>query len=560
MTAPPNRQPVLAPRYLRAFDASALPQIFADVVVVGTGIAGNVAALTAARAGVRVLALAKASAVESNTFYAQAGIAAAIGADDSVEDHVADTLAAGDGLCHEDIVRSVVAEGPDCVRDLADLGVPFDRDPASGAFLLGREGGHSARRVAHAKGDSTGREIELALARAVAGHSGIRVAEGAMAIDLLTASDRCAGALVEVRGELRAVWGGAVILATGGAARLFRESTNPAVTTGDGIAMAYRAGARLRDMEFMQFHPTVLYVPGAPRKLLSEAARGEGALIVDRRGDRFLTAFDPRGELAPRDVVSRSIVAHMLAHGDTHVFLDLRGVDARRLHERLPGVVATGRAVGIDVERELLPIRPAAHYTIGGVETDATGRTSIDGLWAAGEVASSGLHGANRLASNSLLEGMVMGRRAGTAAALDVAARREGPRALDARSAGPGAAVADVDVTDLLRSVESLVWRRAGVQRDGRGLAEALSELRRWNRLEFTRALPTPVGVEIQNLCVLAELLVEAALLRRETRGVHWRTDHPQRDDASFRAHVVQERDRDTVTTPLEASAGGGSA
>ena len=540
----------MVPRHLRAFETRALPQVFADVVVIGTGIAGNAAVLSAAAAGARVLALTKDGRLESNTLYAQAGLAAAVGSDDSIEDHVADTLAAGDGLCHEDVVRAVVAEGPRALAALAKMLVPFDRDESVSGFVLGREGGHRVRRVAHAHGDSTGLQIQLALTRTVAEAPGVQVAEGAFAIDLLTDAGRCVGVLVDVRGELRVVWGGAIVLATGGAARLFRESTNPSVTTGDGIAMAYRAGASLRDMEFMQFHPTVLYVPGAPRKLVSEAARGEGAIVVDPNGRRFLDAFDPRGELAPRDVVSRAMVAHMLEHGFTHVYLDLRHIDAKRLAERLPGVVETGRAVGIDVTRDLLPVRPAAHYTVGGVVADIDGRTDLEGLFAAGEATSSGLHGANRLASNSLLEGMVSGGRAGTVAAQDAArAGRSAVRELSA--SGPGAVAREVDVEDLMRSVESLVWRKAGVQRNERDLADALVELRRWNRLELTRTMPDQRGVEAQNLCILAELLVEAAQLRRETRGVHWRTDHPTRDDAHFLAHIVQKRGEVTRLVPL---------
>jgi L-aspartate oxidase len=543
------------PRHLRAFETRGLPQSFADILVIGTGIAGDAAILAAARTGASVLALTKDARLEGNTLYAQGGLAAAVGRDDSLETHVADTLAAGDGLCHEDVVRSVVAEGPRALAELASAGVPFDRE-RDGSPSLSQEGGHGVRRVAHARGDATGRQIEIALTRVVGETRGVQVTDGAFVIDLLTDAGRCVGVLAEVRGELRVVWSSAVVLATGGAARLFRESTNPAVTTGDGIAMAYRAGASLRDMEFMQFHPTVLYVPGAPRKLVSEAARGEGAMIVDPRGERFLTAFDPRGELAPRDVVSRSMVAHMSAHGFTHVYLDLRHIEPARLAERLPVVLETGRAVGIDVTKELLPVRPAAHYTIGGVVADADGRTDLPGLLAAGEVTSSGLHGANRLASNSLLEGMVSGGRAGRAAAAE-AARVGRPTARDLAADGPGPAAGELDVNDLLRSVESLVWRKAGVQRDEKDLADALSELRRWNRLELTRTMPEKRGVEAQNLCILAELLVEAALLRRETRGVHWRTDHPRRDDAAFRVHVVQRRGEPTRLVPLPASKGG---
>jgi len=521
----------------------------------GTGIAGEAAALAAARAGAAVLVVTKEGRLESNTLYAQAGLAAAVGRDDSFEKHVADTLAAGDGLCHEDVVRSIVAEAPAALEELVRAGVPFDRE-ADGSPALGREGGHEVRRVAHAHGDATGRQIQFALTRSLGETRGVRLVENAFVVDLLTDEGRCVGALVEMKGELRVVWSSAVVLATGGAARLFRESTNPAVTTGDGIAMAYRAGASLRDMEFMQFHPTVLYVPGAPRKLVSEAARGEGAFVVDPKGERFLAAFDPRGELAPRDVVSRAMVAHMLAHGFTHVYLDLRHVDPARLAERLPGVLETGRAVGIDVTRELLPVRPAAHYTVGGVVADPEGRTDVVSLFAAGEATSSGLHGANRLASNSLLEGMVAGGRAGRAAAKE-AARFGRPAPRDLADAGPGREPNEIDVSDLLRSVEGLVWRKAGVQRHEKDLADALSELRRWNRLELTRTMPDRRGVEAQNLCILAELLVEAALLRRETRGVHWRTDHPARDDVRFRAHLVQRRGEPTRLVPLPSSAAG---
>lgn len=526
------------PRHLLPFETPALPQLFADVAVIGSGIAGNLAALTAAECGARVLLATKDAAIESNTRWAQAGIAAALDAADSVASHVADTLAAGDGLCSRTVAESVVGEGRDAVRELERRGVVLDR-AADGTVLLGREGGHGCRRVVHASADATGLHVQRALGRAVAGERRIRVVEGAFVVDLLTVDGRCVGVLLQVGGELRVLWAGAVVLATGGAARLFRESTNPAVTTGDGIAMAWRAGAAVRDMEFMQFHPTVLYVPGAARTLLSEAARGEGALVIDQRGERFLGRYDPRGELAPRDVVSRAIVAHLTAHGDDHALLDLRSVPPDRLRERLPGVVQTGRAVGIDVEKEPLPIRPAAHYTVGGVVCDLEGRTTLVGLFGAGEVTSSGLHGANRLASNSLLEGVVFGRRAGRGAA-EHSVRAGGARAHDLRGQGPGPESREVDVEDLVRSVTSLVWRKAGVRRRGDELREARRDLRRGSRLALAHTLSDPRGMEAQNLCLLADLLVEAALLREETRGVHWRSDFPSRDDDRFRVHVVQ--------------------
>ncbi len=541
------------PRYLQSFDTSLLPQVFADVLVIGTGIAGHCAALSAAERGARVLLVTKDAPLESNTLYAQAGIAAATADEDSVEAHVRDTLVAGDGLCSQDVVSSVVQEATDALAYLQECGVAFDRNAADGALFLGREGGHSCRRVAHAHGDATGREIQRALSSVVLGTESVRRVIGAFVVDLLTDRGRCVGALLLVGGELRVVWAGSVVLASGGAARLFRESTNPVVTTGDGLAMAYRAGAELRDMEFMQFHPTVLYVPGAGRTLLSEAARGEGALIRDVRGERFLPLYDERAELAPRDVVSRAIVTHMLEHGDTHVLLDLTTIDAARLAERLPGVVATGRDAGLDVTRDPLPVRPAAHYTIGGVACDARGRTSLPGLFVAGEAGASGLHGANRLASNSLLEGVVVGRRAGADAAVDAAASRVEARVV--RSQGPGVARRAVNSQDVVQSVESLLWRHAGVRRSGEGLDHAARQLAAWSPLVLEREMPHSAGMEAQNLCLLAALLVEAARRRDETRGVHWRIDHPRHDDAQQLGHLVQSRGAASRFEPLRGAA-----
>jgi L-aspartate oxidase len=536
------------PRSLRPFETRTLPQVFCDVLVLGAGIAGQVAALTAAESGARVLLLTKADRLESNTLYAQGGVAAAVAEADSEGQHVADTIAAGDGLCHADVVESVVAEGRATIDLLEQVGVQFDHE-ASGALALAREGGHAAHRVAHASGDLTGREIQRALGAALVAARGVQIGSNAFAVELLVDDGACVGALIQVRGEVRVVWASAVILATGGAAPLFRESTNPRVTTGDGIAMAYRAGARLRDMEFMQFHPTVLYVPGAARRLISEAARGEGALILDTSGERFLPAVDPRAELAPRDIVSRGIMEHLIARGDTHALLDLTVVDADRLRERLPGVLETGRCVGIDATKQPLPIRPAAHYTIGGVVTDLVGQTSLPGLVAAGEVTSTGLHGANRLASNSLLEASVFGVRAGRAAAERASAARR-PRARDLSEPAPGPGAEGLDVQDILRSIKSLTWRNVGLRRHASGLELATAELAAWAPLVLGRTFEETRGMEAQNLCILAGLTVEAASMRRETRGVHWRSDFPDRRD-DFRAHIEQVRGEPPRLAPL---------
>lgn len=532
--------PPTVPRYVLPFEARACPHVFCDVLVIGSGIAGCVAALEAAEAGSEVLLVTKTSLGAGSSAWAQGGIAAALDPLDDVDAHVADTLRAGAGLCDEAVVRSILADAPGGVRLLQEWGARFDRDGESGELALAREGGHDRRRVAHAAGDATGREIQRALVARVQQDPRVRVATDGFAVDLLTSDDRCVGAIFLVGSELRIAWAGAVVLATGGAGRLFRESTNPSVVTGDGLAMAYRAGAELRDLEFMQFHPTVLYLPGAPRMLLSEAARGEGAVIRDRRGARFLESVHPLAELAPRDVVCRGIVDHLLAHGDSHATLDLSDIPEDVLRSRLPGVIETGRMAGIDVRRDGLPIRPAAHYTIGGVRSDLDGRTSLSGLLACGEVTSSGLHGANRLASNSLAEGVVMGRRAGRAAAA-VADEGDAPtlrplvgRDLDSRPAA-------LDTADLSRSISSLLWRHAGVRREGAGLEVARRELRRWHGLMFRRPFDSAAGIEAQNLCILAGLLVDAAAQRMESRGAHWRVDHPNPSD-DWRAHIVYRR------------------
>lgn len=531
------------PRYLLPFATRSCPQVFCDVLVLGSGVAGNLAALEAADAGAQVLLVTKTALGAGSSSWAQGGIAAALSAEDEVEAHVEDTLTAGAGLCDPAVVRSILSDAPMGVRRLQSLGAQFDRHGEDGELALAREGGHGRRRVAHAAGDATGREIQRATVAAVEGCPGVLVATDAFAVDLLTVDDECVGALVLVNGELRVVWSASVVLATGGAGRLFRESTNPSVVTGDGVAMAYRAGVELRDMEFMQFHPTVLYLPGAPRTLLSEAARGEGAVIRDEAGARFLLDVDPRGELAPRDVVCRGIVDHLVRHGQSHVLLDLTALHADVLASRLPGIVETGRSVGIDVRSEPLPIRPAAHYTIGGVACDLEGRTSVPGLWACGEVTSSGLHGANRLASNSLAEGVVMGMRAGRAAAAGAARRGAVPHlnlSYSDRPDTPGW----LDTADLSRSISSLLWRHAGVRRTADGLDMALEELARWSRLIMSHTLATPAGLEAQNLCVLAGLLAKSARLREESRGVHWRIDHAEADPA-WRCHLTHRRGRE---------------
>ncbi len=404
----------MTPRYLVGFDSPLLPHRFTDVLVIGSGVAGLRAAIEAARHA-NVVVITKDELNECSTDRAQGGIAAALGPGDSPEKHAADTIAVGCGLCDPATVRLVVEQGPELVRELAQWGAAFDRE--GDGLSLAIEGGHRCARVAHARGDATGAEIEETLLRKVASTPNIQTIKHTFAIDLLTLDGICLGAATwsHARG-LTLIWAKAVILATGGAGQVYRETTNPRVATGDGLAMAYRAGCELRDLEFVQFHPTTLYVAGAARVLISEAARGEGGILVNKLGERFMEKYSPMKELAPRDVVSRAILAEMQRTGDTNVYLDLTHVPPDRLAARFPLIKEMCSLFDIDIAEDLIPVCPSAHYMIGGVTADHRGQTTIGRLYACGEVASTGLHGANRLGSNSLLEGLVFGRAAGDAA------------------------------------------------------------------------------------------------------------------------------------------------
>ncbi|GAB4376100.1 MAG: L-aspartate oxidase [Acidobacteriota bacterium] len=528
-------------RYLIPFRAILLPQIFTDVLVVGAGVAGLRAALAAAQ-GADVIVLAKAGLDTSNTAWAQGGIAAAVGDDDSVDAHVEDTLAAGAGLCEPDAVRSIVAEGPERIGELAQLGMPFDRS-GDGALALGREAAHRTHRVLHAHGDATGRALADTLIAACRDHERIRLFEHCFALDLVTEEvdgGRCAGAITHhPKYGLQVIWARRTILAAGGLGQIFRETTNPPVATGDGLAMAWRAGAAVGDVEFVQFHPTTLYVAGSGRALISEAVRGEGAYLVDQDGRRFMLDVHELAELAPRDVVARAIHRLLATNPNAAVFLDARHLGRDRFRERFPGIFALLEQFGIDPGRDLIPIRPAAHYAIGGVLVDLHGRTSLPGLLACGEAALVGLHGANRLASNSLLEGLVMGRRAGQAA-LD---------GLDRSAPAPLRIVSDIrpstrsalDVHDVASSVKSVLWRHAGIERDGARLAEVCEMLDFWARYTLDKIFDERLGWEVQNILWVGRLLVRAARWREESRGVHWRADRPAPDDA-FAGHALWRR------------------
>jgi L-aspartate oxidase len=545
------------PRYLLPFDTFRLPHHLTDVLVVGTGGAGYTAALAAAEAGARVLLLAKGDPADSNTAWAQGGVAAVMeeGAD-SPSEHAEDTLAVGQGLCDEALVREVTGEARASIERLIELGAHFDTvDPAPGESegrgrARGLEAAHSHPRVLHARGDATGAEIRDTLAQAVARSPRVKCWAHAFLVDLLTDGDgRCVGALVHSRGHLRAVWAGAVVLATGGYAQVYRESSNWPGATGDGLAAAWRAGAGVQDLEFVQFHPTTLYLAGVPRLLITEAVRGEGAWIVDDRGRRFLSDADGRGELAPRDVISRAIMRHLMRPEVTGVFLDLTHLDAARVARRFPGVARSCLQHGLDVARDRIPIRPAAHYTIGGVRTDRVGATEVVGLFAAGEVAGTGMHGANRLASNSLLEGLVLGRRAGEAAAAFASGWTPGPLSL--KGEGTGGHTGFLDADDLRASLKAVLWREAGIERTGGLLTGAHAAVAAWERFARQVGPPSIERLTLLNMLLIGRLLTASALLREESRGTHYRRDFPERDDEHFRVRIVHRRDRDPQIVPL---------
>ncbi|MGJ4844112.1 L-aspartate oxidase [Leifsonia sp. Le1] len=492
----------------------------ARVVVVGSGIAGLVAAVEASRTN-SVTLVTKAELAESNTAYAQGGIAAAYFADDSVESHVADTLRAGAGLNVRDAVVALCAEGPDRIRDLIAFGVAFDR--SGGDLARGLEAAHSNARVLHAGGDATGAEIERALVRAVRA-SGTRIVEQAFLCDLIVEDGAVTGVeLLLADGTIEVLDADAVVLASGGAGQLYAHTTNPAVTTGDGVAAAWRAGAAVADVEFYQFHPTALAIPGS--FLVSEAVRGEGAVLRNARGERFMLDVHPDAELAPRDVVARGIAVEMAAQGGRPVVLDATALGADFLAKRFPTIDAACRAAGLDWSHEPVPVTPAAHYWMGGVATDTSGRSTLPGLYAVGEVACTGAHGANRLASNSLLEGLVFAHRA--VAAIDRGdAWPEAPAWLDgalASTAGERTERPDAVPVDRAQ-LQALLWDAAGVHRDRERLDAALGVLTGWRA---SRTHRTRAEREDANLLDLARLVVSSALGREESRGAHFRSDFP---------------------------------
>jgi L-aspartate oxidase len=521
-----------------------------DFLVMGAGVAGLRAAVELARHG-EVLVVTKESLEESNTHYAQGGIAVATEGDADVALHLEDTINAGDGLVFRAAAEVLVAEGPVCVAELIEWGAAFDKE--AGELLRTREGAHSLPRILHANGDATGAEISRSLVAFARAHKRIQFAEWTMVTGLVVADGRVVAADLAGAGPLAAdsepkrVSASGVLIASGGAGQVFSDTTNPAVATGDGIALAHEAGAALADMEFYQFHPTALALPGVPRFLLSEALRGEGAYLRNERGERFMERYHPLLELAPRDVVARAIAREAMgdAPGATQaVYLDMRHVRGFDLHRRFPGISAFLRQHGLDLASDLIPVRPAAHYLMGGIMTDLAGRTTLGGLYAAGEAACTGVHGANRLASNSLLEGLVFGARAARA----MCEEWQACEVLDVppTACTPLSTIEESHVEGLIAGLQTSMWKCAGLLRQESRLRDGLEEQQ---ACEGGLAEIAGVGrgsrrlFEAQALSTVAQAILHSALARTESRGAHFRKDYPRRDDEHFQKHSVFDKD-----------------
>jgi L-aspartate oxidase len=537
-------------RFLLDFDTADCVAYDCDVLVVGSGIAGLTAALAASKA-CSVALVTKGRLTETNTWYAQGGIAGAVGEADSVELHLADTLVVGQGLCDEAVVRAVVGEAPEALAELREYGVHFDL-AEGGEVALAREGGHSLPRVLHS-GDATGAAIQSALTEALRANERVSVFEQRFLVDLLTDGGRCVGALVlDTDTHTREViWADAVVLATGGAGQAYRVTTNPTIATGDGLAAAWRAGARVADLEFVQFHPTALDHDAAPRFLITEALRGEGAYLLDCNEERFMLGVHPMAELAPRDVVSREIETVMARCGRDNVWLDARHLGEEYLRTRFPTIWEACAEAGYDLSRDLLPVAPAAHYLVGGVVVDVDGRTSLPGLYASGEVTGSGLHGANRLASNSLLEGLVFSRRIARALGGSCPPARRGQITAVQENGFQAGRPQESEVAVVSAAVKEVMQRHVGMSRSDEGLARAAADL---GLLDATVGDlgDSAAELELANLLTVGTLITHAAWLRTESRGCHFRRDYPQREEA-WRMRIVQQRGQ----APSHALVGG---
>ena len=527
----------LSPRYLAPIEPKRCGHFFTDVLIIGGGLAGLRAAHEIDRS-LRTIILTKDKLAESNSAYAQGGIASVWDPEDRFDNHVQDTLLAGGDLCDPQVVDLVVREAPDRVAELIKWGTRFDQH--EGQLILGREGGHSHQRIIHALGDATGKEIMRAMIAHTRERQHTEIYEETFTVDLLTYEGRCRGAAASTRGgKPYLIWAKETILCTGGCGQVFRESTNPRVATGDGHAIAFRAGAVMRDMEFMQFHPTVLYIAGSSRTLITEAVRGEGAFLIDSAGHRFMGDYDPRLELAPRDVVSKAIVSQMERTQSPCVYLTMKHLDATHVRSRFPGIAKVCAGFGLDIATDSIPVRPGAHYMIGGCEVNGNAQTTLPGLWAAGEVTSSGLHGANRLASNSLLEGLVYGAIAGRNASQSALSNSESKLlVLPVFNPSRGESNQTFDLADIRNAVRALMWRNVGVQRREDRLTEAVHAIQQYCSYVLAQDLSSVDGWELQNILTVSLQMATAALARTESRGVHFRTDFPVVDNHDWRTHL----------------------
>ncbi len=513
-----------------------------DFLVIGGGVAGLSAAIELASKG-KVLVLTKDKSNESTTGYAQGGIAVALSDEDKVSIHYDDTINAGDGLCDEAAVKIMVEEGPADILELMSWGADFDKDGSKLSFTI--EAAHTRKRVLHAHGDSTGKEIERVLIQKVRSFPSVSRYDFAFTLDLLMDQDRCIGATVQRGDSIINIYAKAVILATGGAGQIFSRTTNPLISTGDGMAIAYRAGALLSDMEFVQFHPTTLYSPAAPQFLLSEAMRGEGAILINKHGKRFMSEYHEMSELASRDTATRAIVSEMVKTNVRNVFLDLRHLDSDMVRKRFPLIYATCLQYNIDISEDIIPVSPAAHYLMGGIKTNIDGETSLKGLFAAGEVACSGVHGANRLASNSLLEGLVFGARAGKKAAeyiKDVKIDHSDDEQV------PEASVPETtsfDIEKTRSSLRQLMWNKTGIIRCEKSLTNARNWLKRREAITGTIFNDRRSG-ELRNMLTVANLITDAALLRKNSVGAHYRSDFKEKSE-NWRLHTVCQKGSDVV-------------
>ncbi|MFQ3573945.1 MAG: L-aspartate oxidase [Thermodesulfovibrionales bacterium] len=500
-----------------------------DFIVIGGGVAGLRASIELSRHG-DVIVLTKDILTEGSTEYAQGGVAVALNYDDEVGIHFEDTIKAGDGLCRNEAVEILVKEGPNRILELIEWGAEFDKEDSKLAFTI--EAAHSRKRILHAKGDSTGKEIMRVLVDKIKTLENVQKISFCTAIDLIVKDDTCYGILVSKGDEIFRIRGKATIIATGGAGQVYSRTTNPEVSTGDGIAMALRAGAILEDMEFVQFHPTVLFAPNTPLFLLSEAMRGEGAIIKDINGEAFMNRYHPKADLAPRDIVSRAIISQMVETKSDHVYLDLTHLDPDFIKKRFPRIYSTCIGYNIDITRQLVPISPAAHYIMGGIKTDLNGVTNIQGLYSAGESACTGVHGANRLASNSLLEGLVFGYRCAIhASSVDYTHKKE--EVIHHNIKEP---LSPKEIQNIRQDIKRIMWEYVGIIRCGKSLNQAKSELSKWSSI-MDMEFCSRKGIETKNLMCVAMSITESALCRNGSVGAHYRTDFKQRGD-NWQKHI----------------------